>query len=66
MASKTLYITIQATVEVSDDLNESQMVDRVAEGCDYKVEHHDDMVQIVGTELLDVTTENPECGYYAG
>jgi hypothetical protein len=66
MATKTVYITIQATVEVNDALNETQMAEKIAEECDYKVEHHDDLVQIVRTELLDVTTEIPECGYYAG
>lgn len=66
MATKTVYITIQATVEVNDALNETQMAEKIAEECDYEVAQHDHMIQIVRTELLDVTTEIPECGHYAG
>ena len=66
MATKTVYITIQATVEVSEFINETKLATRIAEECDYTVSHRDDIIEIVDTELLDVTTEIPECGHYAG
>tara|TARA_R110000765_G_scaffold426517_1_gene542431 strand:+ start:675 stop:866 length:192 start_codon:yes stop_codon:yes gene_type:complete len=48
-----VYLTIRCTVDVSDDTSVDEIVSRVAECCDYSVEHEDDVCVITDTCLLD-------------
>jgi len=51
MRTENIYVTIRCTVVVSDETSIDDVAQRIA-GCDYSVEHEDDICVITDTELL--------------
>ena len=71
MATKAFYVTIRVDIEGIKSISPEDVASVIAEECDYSVRlkaelDDESILEIVDTELLDVTTEIPECGYYAG
>ena len=57
---KTCYVVIRVTSEVSDEnLSDESVCSRIAEESDYEVALEDDLVKIVDTEMLDVSSNCP-------
>ena len=59
MKTQNVYITIRCTVDVNDETSADDIVSRVAECCDYSVEHEDDICVITRTELISAEPASP-------
>ena len=59
MRKVTVYFVVKATVEVVDDTDDDDIVDRVVQETDYGFGYKDDVCEIVDTQLIDATTVRP-------
>jgi hypothetical protein len=53
MKTITGYFVVKATIEVSDDTPDDDILQRVSAECDYRLAQEDDVCKVIATELVD-------------
>lgn len=57
--TEVVYVTVKLTVSVVDKTSADAIAARLSSEMDYNFTHLDDVCEIVGTEILDVSATMP-------